>query len=347
MSEQSRGGWDFSAAAATPPGALTESAEPAGSWFLDDELATGREPVAAGGGANGGAPPPPTSVAGDRPRYGGGPSDGSAANTVRTVLRGLGQTLITAGLVLLLFVVYEVWVSNLFADRKQHQVRQQLATQWQKGQDPLKGEDRLNLPIGKQVVLPVGDGFANLYIPRFGKDFVRTVVQGTDDASLDKGPGHYMNSQLPGQIGNFAIAGHRVGKGEPFLNLDQLRPGDKLVVQTATNWYVYTVLGDQKAFAAAQRLTSASARSSALTAALATPDSQGVPGREIVSPSAVQVIAPVPDHPDETPTRAMLTLTTCHPKYTADQRMIVHAVLSRAVPDKGSQLPKELPGGTL
>jgi sortase A len=80
---------------------------------------------------------------------------------------------------------------------------------------------------------------------------------------------------------------------------------------------------------------------------LAATDSQGVPGREIVAPTAVQVVAPVPDHPDQTPTRALLTLTTCHPKYTANQRMIVHAVLTRSIPNKGSGLPRELPGGTL
>jgi len=263
------------------------------------------------------------------------------------VLRGFGQLLITAGMVLLLFVVYELWVSNLFADRKQHQVRQQLATAWRTGQDPLKGQDRLNLPIGKQVVLPVGDGFANLYIPQFGKDYVKTIVQGTDDASLNEGPGHYVNSQLPGQIGNFALAGHRVGKGEPFLNLDQLHPGDKVVVQTASNWYVYTVLGNVQAYHAALKLTSASARAVAISNALAATDSQGVPGREIVSPTAVQVVAPVPAHPDQTPTRALLTMTTCHPKYTANQRMIVHAVLTRSIPNSGSGLPRELPGGTL
>ena len=55
----------------------------------------------------------------------------------------------------------------------------------------------------------------------------------------------------------------------------------------------------------------------------------------------------MPDHPDETPTRALLTFTTCHPKYTANQRMVVHAVLTRAVAVDGSALPKELSGGTL
>jgi sortase A len=317
----SRGGWDFSEAAGAPAGGLD---------LLGDSDRTG-------------PPPPPLTQhrtgPGGRGRHGGG-------DLFRTVIRGLGQALITLGLVLVLFVVYEVWVSNLYADHKQRQAHQKLITAWQHDRDPLHGEDRLNLPIGKQVVLPVGDGFANLYIPAFGKDYVKTVIQGTDDGDLDRGPGHYVNTQLPGQIGNFAVAGHRVGKGEPFLNLDQLRPGDPIVVQTATHWYIYTVLGSQPAYQAALNL-SGSQRQQAIDAALASTDSQGVPGREIVSPSAVQVIAPVPDHPDETPTRALLTLTTCHPKYTANQRMVIHAVLTRAIAVRGAALPRELAGGTL
>jgi sortase A len=301
-----QGGWDFSAGASWPAG--------------------GTAPVPAPAPA-----PQPDHHRGD---------------AVRTALRGTGQLLVTAGLVLLLFVVYEVWVSNIYADRKQHKVEVQLANQWKAGKDPLHGEDKLNLPTGKQVVLPTGEGFANLYIPQFGKDFAKTIVQGTDDSSLELGPGHYDNSQLPGQLGNFALAGHRVGKGEPFLNLDQLGPGDAIVVQTASNWYVYKVLGSVKAYDAALKL-SGSARSTAITASLSDTDSQGVPGREIVSPSAVQVVDPVPDHPGATPTRALLTMTTCHPKYTANQRMIVHAVLSRSIPNQGSALPKELSGGTL
>jgi len=329
--ELRRGGWDFSEAGGAPPGGL---------GLLGDADRTG--PASAGRDGTGPPPPPATrdgAGPGDRPRRDRG-------DAIRMLVRGLGQTLITLGVVLLLFVVYEVWVSNLYADRRQHQAQQKLATAWQHGQDPLHGEDRLNLPIGKQVVLPVGDGFANLYIPSFGKDYVKTVIEGTGDADLDRGPGHYVNTQVPGQIGNFAVAGHRVGKGEPFLNLDQLRPGDKIVVQTATHWYVYTVLGSQPAYQAALKL-SGSRRQQAIDAALAAPDRQGVPGREIVSPGAIQVIAPVPDHPDETATRALLTFTTCHPKYTANQRMVVHAVLSRAIAAQGSALPKELAGGTI
>jgi sortase A len=55
----------------------------------------------------------------------------------------------------------------------------------------------------------------------------------------------------------------------------------------------------------------------------------------------------LPDHPGARPTKAYMTMTTCHPKYSADQRMIVHAQLVRAVPHTGGFLPKELPGGIL
>lgn len=333
MTEQSRGGWDFSTSTAVPAGGIRGTEGGPGS---------SGPPVPPG-------PSGPGDIGGGDGRRPGGHSGGGGtrSESIRTVIRGLGQLMVTLGAVLMLFVVYEVWVSNLFADRKQNQAHQKLATAWKSGQDPLKGEDRLNLPSGKQVLLPAGQGFANLYIPQFGKDFAKTIVQGTNDSDLELGPGHYASSQLPGQIGNFALAGHRVGKGEPFLNLDQLHPGDAIVVQTASNWYVYTVLGDQQAYAAALKVSDSGRRNSAITASLAAPDSQGVPGQEIVSPGAVQVIDPVPDHPGATPTRALLTLTTCHPKYTANQRLIVHAVLSRAVPDKGSAVPKELSGGTL
>ncbi len=318
MTGKHRGGWDFSAAAQTPAGA----------------------PRRAGGGGGGEHSALTERRATERQ------ATGRIDEGLRTLARGAGELMVTCGAVLLLFVVYEVWVSNLFADHKQAQVHQRLATAWQRGQDPLKGQDRLNLPAGKQVVLPAGQGFANLYIPAFGKDFARTIVQGTSDSNLKAGPGHYVTSQLPGQLGNFAVAGHRVGKGEPFLNLDKLHPGDQIVVQTARNWYVYEVLGSRSAYQAASRITDQTRRDAAVAAALSMPDSQGVPGREIVSPGAVAVIDPVPNHPQAAVTRALLTLTTCHPKYSANQRLIVHARLVRAVSNTGGALPRELPGGT-
>jgi len=231
-------------------------------------------------------------------------------DAIRTFLRGVGQTLVTLGLVVLLFVVYEVWVTNLFAHAAQHKVHTALENAWADGVDPLPGAGTSGIPLGT--------GIANLYIPRLGRDYAFTIVEGSDDASLEKGPGHYVGTALPGQVGDFAVAGHRVGKGEPFLNLDHLKAGDTVIVETLKDWYVYTVLGDAK------------------TGNLATPDVNGVPGREIVDPSQNRVILPIPNKPNAKPdptNRAdyYMTMTTCHPKFTAKQRMIVHAVLTTTI----------------
>jgi sortase A len=246
---------------------------------------------------------------------------------VLLTLRGIGQTLITAGLVILLFVVYEVWVSNLFADAKQSAVHKTFEQQIVNGDNPLVGQAAL--PGSGAGTIPTGTGIANIYMPRLGSDYHFTIVEGTNDADLEKGPGHYSGTALPGQVGNFAVAGHRVGKGEPFLNLDQLQPGDAVVIETVTNWYVYTVLGDKT------------------TGNLATPGVDGVVGREIVKPSDVNVILPVPNHPATKPNTALITLTTCTPKFSATDRMIVHGSLTRTIPRQGDLLPKELNGGTL
>lgn len=258
----------------------------------------------------------------------------NSADGVRLALRGTGQILITAGLVILLFVVYELWVTNIFSHAAQVKVHNELEKEWAQGKDPLApspspGSGKLSLPGVTQTTIPTGTGIANIYIPRLGTDYHFTIVEGTNDADLAKGPGHYVNSALPGQVGDFAVAGHRVGKGEPFLNLDHLRPGDPVVIETKSEWYVYRVKGNTSSGDLSDR------------------GSDDIPGREVVSPSDVAVIAPVPDHPGMTPTERLMTMTTCDPKFTATDRMIIHLSLAREVAHAGTQLPKELTGGTL
>jgi sortase A len=276
-----------------------------------------------GGDSPGDQPPRPVATPG---RHGRRRAPTRTADRTLTAIRGIGQTLITAGLVILLFVVYEVWVSNVFADIKQTAVRNTLVKQWAQGDDPLVAA---TLPGTQQSAIPTGTGIANIYIPRLGADYHFTVVEGTDDGALNKGPGHYTGTALPGQLGDFAIAGHRVGKGEPFLNLDQLQPADAIVIETAKDWYIYRVNGD------------------AATGNLSTPTTEGVVGREIVDPTDVGVVLPVPNHPGVTPTASIITLTTCHPKFTATKRMIIHGTLVRTVARSGDLLPKELSGGTI
>jgi sortase A len=251
-----------------------------------------------------------TMVSSPPPASPSGRASTSVGDRVRFVLRGIGQTLITAGVVVLLFVVYEVWITNIFAAREQHQVATQYRKELESGKDPL-----LALPGSKDPTIPLGTGIANLYMPRLGQDFHFTIVQGSSvptDAQLEKGPAHYKGTALPGQLGNFALAGHRVGKGEPFLNVDKLQPGDPVIVETKTFWYVYRVKGQQNG--------------------LSEDDSDGVPGRVIVSSSDGNVLLPVPDHPGATPTERLLTMTTCHPKFTAQKRMVIFAALASKVP---------------
>ncbi len=236
------------------------------------------------------------------------------------MLRGIGQILITAGVIVLLFVVYEVYVTNYFAHEAQSKVKSELRREIVEGKNPLTN-GRLRLPGSKAPTVPDGTGIAFLYMPRLGPDYAWAIVQGTTDADLEKGPGHYVGTALPGQVGNFAVAGHRVGKGEPFLNLDHLQAGDTVIVQTESRWFVYRVKGMQH-----NNIDST--------------DSDGIPGREIVSPSDGDVLDAVPDHPsDPTPTERLMTMTTCHPKFTASHRMVIHAALWKTYPASGLTMP--------
>lgn len=302
----------------SPPSDSDSLSAPSGGWDFTHPVGAPTPPAAGSRNMNGRRA---------RGQRGNSNRPMTAGDKIRMAVRGVGQTLLTSGLVILLFVVYEVWVTNIYADQKQHTAQVRLADSWEKGEDPLEeAKEKLSLDPGAQVILPAGTGFANLYIPAFGKDFAKTVVEGVDDASLEKGPGHYPKTALPGQTGNFAMAGHRVGKGEPFLNLDRLKAGDFLVVQTYDSWFIYAVLGDPA------------------TGDPEVADATGLAGRSIVPPSAVEVIAPVPNHPDQTPTRALITLTTCHPKYTANERMIIHGELTRSVATQDNEIPTELGG---
>ncbi len=228
----------------------------------------------------------------------------------RTVVRTVGELLVTGGLVVLLFVVYELFVTDLLNGQRQDDLRREVLAEWEAADPPV---------LGSQVP---GDAFAVLHIPRLGQNYQRVVLEGTASADLKEGPGHYTGSALPGEAGNVAIAGHRTTYGSPFRDLDLLLPGDPIVVETADSWFVYRVLGDD-----------------------ATGDfdagPSGIPGRQIVLPTDVQVINPTPNAAADAPaTGSYLTLTTCHPRYSARERLIVHAAL-----DGGAFAKADRPGG--
>ena len=142
---------------------------------------------------------------------------------VRAFVRGVGQTMVTLGLVVLLFVVYELWVTNIYAHAKQVKAHDTLVQAWKAHKDPLKGEERAKLPAGKQIVLPAGIGFANLYIPRLGKDYAYTIVEGTTDADLSRGPGHYTESGVRAARPGRQLRRGRA-PGDPWPAVPQRRP---------------------------------------------------------------------------------------------------------------------------
>lgn len=197
---------------------------------------------------------------------------------MRALLRGVGELLMTLGVVLLLFCVYQLYWTTARAESAMTAQTDRLHQDWKR--------------TGSGRITP-GAGFAVLYVPRLGADYAKPVIQGVGADVLARGIGHYPESALPGQVGNFALAGHRLTHGEPFRHLDRLRAGDLLVVETATGWYTYRLTGNPY----------------------------------VVSPSAVSVVAPVPGRPTARPKRRTLTLTTCHPWYSSRQRMVVHGVL--------------------
>src|SRR3954454_5745954 len=231
--------------------------------------------------------------------------DPPAGERWRTVARTIGELLVTAGVIVLLFVVYELFVTDLLNGQRQNDLNQQVHQQWSR--ETPSSSPRAQVP---------GDAFAVLHIPRLGEDYQRVVVEGTSHAALKDGPGHYSDSAQPGEVGNVAIAGHRTTYGSPFRDLDLVQPGDPIIVETADSWFVYRVLGN----AATGDFDS---------------DPSGIPGREIVSPEDVAVVNPTPNAAaGAPPTGAYLTLTTCHPRFSARQRLIVHAVLDGAAVSK-------------
>jgi LPXTG-site transpeptidase (sortase) family protein len=212
----------------------------------------------------------------------------TAGTVVRGVVRGTGELLITLGVIVLLFAAYEVWGKSAIVASHQNDLDRQLEQQWAGPPEAPAEEEPAEEPAPQPLGPPPGDAIARLYVPVIGKHWV--VVEGVEQDDIRYAPGHYPRTAMPGEVGNFSIAGHR--NPATFWDLDRVQPGAAIVVETRDTWYVYEVTRNH-----------------------------------IVKPTAVDVVAPVPGDPGATPTVASLTLTTCHPKWDNYERMIVHAEL--------------------
>lgn len=213
---------------------------------------------------------------------------------LRWVVATMGEVLVTIGLLLLLFVAWQLWWTDVAAEREQVVAVQALERGFDHGAllKPEPSATPTPAPVATPTKIPVGKAFGIARIPRFGATFSRPVLEGTDADTLVKGIGHYVGSAMPGVVGNFAVAGHRTTYGRPFHDIDTLRKGDVIVIETKGSYHVYAV--DRHV---------------------------------IVSPKQVEVIAPTPQKPGVNPTDAWLTMTACHPKYSAEKRYIVFARL--------------------
>lgn len=246
-----------------------------------------------------------------------------------SIISVLGELFLTIGVILLLFAFYESYWTNIESGKLQDQASADLDKQW--GGD---GDDAYVNPRTK-LTPQLGQAFARLYIPSFGSDFHFAIVEGTADKDLLAGPGRYVNSQMPGEKGNFAVAGHRVGKGAPFNDLGNLRTCDAIVVETQTQWITYRVLPTDG--------TTPDCLSPEQQTKLST-EYAGVTGRTITTPGDIGVISPVPetDVPAGEASEALITLTTCHPQFSNAERMIIHAMETSVEPKVPGHTPAVL-----
>jgi sortase A len=218
---------------------------------------------------------------------------------MRSVLRIFGEACLTAGVVALLFVAYLLWGTGWHTAAVQNQFAAQLNKQWHDHVRPAAG------PAGRPLAIPpdpihvvAWQPFAFIRIPAFGAHWRFTIIEGTKLAQLNVAPGHVPGTQLPGQLGNFAVAGHRVTAGNPFWSLPSLRAGELVYIDTEYNTYTYRVTG-----------------------------------RPVwVAPDNTAMLAPVPGHPGRHPSRRLITLITCDPAWTGTHRVIVTGVLIAATP---------------
>jgi sortase A len=223
--------------------------------------------------------------------------------TLARAIAVLGRLFVLVGVLVLLFVGYQLWGTGWQEARAQDRLEKQFEEQLSSTTtvDPgsstsLPSDGEATDPTATTPVeLEQGDAMARLEIPAIGVD--KLVVQGTSVSDLRKGPGHYVKTPLPGEPGNSAIAGHRTTYGAPFGEIDQLAPGDEIIVTTLAGRFEYRVIGADRTV----------------------PDGDPASGHFIVKPTDVWVLDDFGDH--------RLTLTACHPKYSARERIIVAAEL--------------------
>lgn len=215
-----------------------------------------------------------------------------------------GELLITLGVLGLLFVVWEVWWTGLDANHQAKATEEEFLTRLEQlDSDPAETPESppgcQKLSNGQTAACPVNmaavdsGAMAMIHAPAIDEDWSAPVRSGVDDEALNTGGlGHYPDTQLPGEPGNFAVAGHRLTYGDVLRDQDRLTPGDEIYVESPDGYYTYEVYESH-----------------------------------VVLPHQSEVILPVPGEPEAHADRSLLTLTTCHPLFSNRERLITHAEL--------------------
>lgn len=206
----------------------------------------------------------------------------------RTAARWAGLVMILAGIGILGYVAWEFWGTTIISKERQKDAISELERAWDSGET--------------EVTTEFGSAKALIEIPRFGEDYRVPVMEGISDEVLGAGYGHFSTSADPGQVGNFALAGHRITHGEPLRDMPELRVGDKVRVLTKEKTYVYELTSN---------------------------------GDDLVVPfTSIWVTDPLPDNPEEggvepeqVEGQRLITLTTCSELFHTDDRMIAFGKL--------------------
>lgn len=239
-----------------------------------------------------------------------------------TVVGVLGELFLTAGVLVLLFLGWQVWLNDIIVGAEQTAAADDLAEQWDSGEASTPTEtpaatpaptetpapDAIPVPVdpGEPVVAArpaASESFANLIIPRLGADYRRPIAEGVGLDVLNNrktGVGHYPETQMPGEVGNFAIAAHRTTYGASFHDINTLLVGDNIYVETVDGWYQYVYRGT-----------------------------------EYVRPTGVGVLDPVPQVAGVASTDRIITMTSCHPYFSSAERIIAYGVFETWYPRAG------------
>ena len=224
----------------------------------------------------------------------------------------LGELLITAGVLTLLFVTWQLWIGDAIISSQKTAEAAALSESWAESgptnpptaaPTPEVADPEATAPAA--VPAPVlaqpahGEVFGVMHVPRFGPAWTFKLAGGvTRPDILDAGEiGHYPDSAMPGEVGNMAVAAHRWTSGAPFDPIDQLVVGDAVVIETADGWYTYRFRN-----------------------------------LEYVQASQVDVLLPVPQRADLSADGQYLTLTSCAPKFNMLERIIAYTLFESFTP---------------